>query len=55
MANEPITSFNLPDKKTVDVHLVKLADGRTVVRTADELERKPVAPSPSTPTDPRRG
>lgn len=37
MPNAPTTSFQLPEGKQVDVHLVKLPDGRIVARTADEL------------------
>lgn len=35
--NPPTISFRLPDRKRVEVHLVKLADGRTVSRTREEL------------------
>jgi len=34
-------SFNLPDGKTTEVYLVKLADGRIVARTPEELEELP--------------
>lgn len=54
MSDKPITSFQLPEGRQIDVHLVKLPDGRLVARTRDELERAPVTPSPSTVTDPRR-
>lgn len=54
MSEPSTTSFRLPDSKTIDVHLVKLASGKYVARTSEELERAPVAPSPSMPSDPRR-
>lgn len=41
MANEPTTSFRLPDSKPVDVYLVKTRDGRLVARTAGELSPLP--------------
>lgn len=39
------SSFNLPNAQKVDVVYIKLADGRIVARTKDELEPRP-APSP---------
>lgn len=42
MPDEPKAfSFNLPDREQVTVYLVKLADGRTVARTAEELAQLP--------------
>ena len=41
MAQEPTLSFRLPNAEAVDVYLVKLADGRTVARTREELEELP--------------
>lgn len=40
---EPVKtlSFNLPAEGQVKVYLVKLADGRTVARTAEELAALP--------------
>ncbi len=32
-------SFQLPDGKTAEVVMVRLADGRIVARTREELER----------------
>lgn len=46
MSDKPITSFQLPEGKQLDVHLVRLSDGRVVARTADELAR---AQPPATP------
>jgi urease beta subunit len=54
MSDKPTTSFRLPDGKQIDVHLVKLAGGRIVARTRDELERVQPTPSPATASDPRR-
>jgi len=34
-------SFSLPDRKSIDVYVLKTKDGRTIVRTADELAAKP--------------
>lgn len=42
MAQEPTLSFRLPQGEAVDVYLVKLADGRTVARTREEIEELPV-------------
>jgi hypothetical protein len=52
--SKPITSFRLPDGKTIEAFAVKLKNGQTVVRTAEELERAPAPPSPGTINDPRR-
>jgi hypothetical protein len=41
MSETPITSFQLPEGKTINVKLVKLADGRIVARTVDELAAAP--------------
>ncbi len=38
---EPTISFRLPNGKAADVFLVKLADGRLVARTREELEELP--------------
>lgn len=45
-AKKPQFSFNLPTGETHDVYLVKLADGRTVARTKDELTTLPPALAP---------
>lgn len=54
MSDKPIASFQLPDSRQIDVHLVQLADGRVVARTRDELERAQPSLSPATASDPRR-
>lgn len=42
MADEsPISSFRLPEAADVEVLVVRLADGRVVARTRDELEALP--------------
>jgi len=55
VAQEPTLSFRLPNASAVDVYLVKLADGRTVARTREELEELPpdqrgqvIGPAPAT-------
>jgi len=55
VAQEPTLSFRLPNAEAVDVYLVKLADGRTVARTREELEELPpeqrgqvMGPAPTT-------
>lgn len=35
------SSFQLPEGRTVEVYLVRLADGRLVSRTREELEALP--------------
>lgn len=53
MANEPTLSFELPTRQAVTVYLVRLPDGRTVARTADELTTAPtVGPIPTAPPSP---
>jgi len=52
--SKPITSFRLPNSKTIEVYVVKLATGQTVVRSREELEHAPVTPSPVMASDPRR-
>lgn len=37
----PTLSFRLPAEQTVHVYLVRLADGRVVARTREELEELP--------------
>jgi hypothetical protein len=44
MADKPATSFQLPEGKTIDVYLVKLANGKMVPRSRDELA---IAPPPA--------
>jgi len=39
----------LPEGKEVEIVLVKLADGRLVGRTREELEAAPSAPAPAAP------
>jgi hypothetical protein len=41
--NQPTISFRLPEAKDVDVFLVRLADGRLVARTREELAALPPA------------
>lgn len=41
MPPDPTISLNLPQGRTVDVFIVRLADGREVARTRDELEQLP--------------
>jgi len=41
VAAQPTMSFPLPQGEKVDVHLVRLADGRLVARTTEELEKIP--------------
>jgi hypothetical protein len=41
MPQEPTISLRLPEGKTIDVYLVRLADGRIVSRTREELEESP--------------
>jgi hypothetical protein len=53
MAAAPTMSFPLPQGEKVDVHLVRLADGRLVARTSDELEKIPPGQSAQTPAPPR--
>lgn len=46
---EPTISFRLPSGKTADVFVVKLADGRIVARTPDELAEMPASAAPAAP------
>jgi hypothetical protein len=39
--NQPTISFRLPEAKDVDVFLVRLADGRVVARTREEMAALP--------------
>ena len=41
------SSFQLPSSETVEIVIVKLAGGRTVVRTPDELVARPTPPAPA--------
>ncbi len=41
MAVEKTIKFRLPEAADVEVHLVRLADGRLVARTRDELVELP--------------
>lgn len=43
LSTVPPISFQLPDRRSIDVYVIKTKDGRTLVRTADELARKPGA------------
>lgn len=51
MSNESTLKVQLPNRETIDVAIVKLASGRVVVRTLDELAKKPLettaAPAPA--------
>jgi hypothetical protein len=38
---EPAISLRLPQGKSVDVFIVRLADGREVARTREEIEQLP--------------
>jgi hypothetical protein len=46
-------SFPLPQGEKVDVHLVRLSDGRLVARTTEELEKIPPEQSAQTPAPAR--
>ena len=54
MPDKPAISLQTPERKTIDVFLVQLPDGRTVARTRDELAETPIAPSAASAHDPRR-
>ncbi len=45
---EPLktSSFQLPKNESVKVVMVRLADGRIVARTPDELVARPTPPTP---------
>jgi len=38
MEREPLFSIKLPERRDIDVYLVRLPDGRIVARTKEELE-----------------
>jgi len=38
MPQEKLLEFKVPEVKDVEVYIVRLADGRIVARTAEELE-----------------
>jgi len=42
----PTISFRLPSGETAEVYMVRLADGRVVARTREELEELPPAERP---------
>lgn len=42
----PPISFQLPDRRSIDVYVLTTKDGRTIVRAAHELAAKP-APAPA--------